>query len=128
MSSKKGNPSPRQRHRGSARADEVIEEARVGTQDSVMGHGGGQHEALFAEHRYEEGVSDLLIACQTDTPNSYRLINRPITKSCMRSVLEKQIVRRTNRLIRVRKLMCLLSIFCVFVCPTVCYSASTCRS
>src|SRR5436309_15555171 len=35
----------------------------------------------------------------------------PITKSCMRSVLEKQIVRRTNRLIRVRKLMCLLSIF-----------------
>ena len=46
----------------------------------------------------------------------------------MRSVLEKQIVRRTNRLIRVRKLMCLLSIFCVFVCPTVCYSASTCRS
>jgi hypothetical protein len=37
----------------------------------------------------------------------------PITKSCMRSVFEKQIVRRTNRLIRVRKLMCLLSIFCV---------------
>jgi hypothetical protein len=53
MSSKKGNPSPRQRHRGSARADEVMEEARVGTQDSIMGHGGGQHEALFAEHRYE---------------------------------------------------------------------------
>jgi len=32
--------------------------------------------------------------------------------------LEKQIVRRTNRLIRVRKLMCLLSIFWVFAFPT----------
>jgi hypothetical protein len=75
-----------------------------------------------------EGVSDLLISYQTDTPNSYRLIKRPITKSCMRSILEKQIVRRTNRLIRVRRLMCLLSIFCVFSFPTVCCSASTCRS
>ena len=28
--------------------------------------------------------------------------------------LEKHSVRRTNRLIRVRRLMCLLSIFCVF--------------
>jgi hypothetical protein len=36
----------------------------------------------------------------------------------MRSVLEKQIVRRINRLIRVRRLMCLLSIFCVFSLPT----------
>src|SRR4030095_9109052 len=76
----------------------------------------------------EEDVSDLLIACQTDTPNSYRLTNRPITKSCMRSVLEKQIVRRTNRLIRVRMLMCLLSIFWVFAFPTVCCSASRYRS
>ena len=74
------------------------------------------------------GVSDLLIACQTGTPNSYRLINSPITKSCMRSVLEKQIVRRTNRLIRMRMLMCLLSIFCVCAFPTVCCSASRCRS
>jgi hypothetical protein len=41
----------------------------------------------------------------------------------MRSVFEKQIVRRTNRLIRVRKLMCLLSIFRVFAFPTVCCSA-----
>jgi hypothetical protein len=38
-------------------------------------------------------------------------MNSPITTSCMVVVLEKQIVRRTNRLIRVRKLMCLLSIF-----------------
>ena len=64
-----------------------------------------------------EGVSDLLITCQTDAPNSYRLMKSPITKSCMCSVLEKQIVRRTNRLIRVRKLMCLLSIFCVCRLP-----------
>jgi hypothetical protein len=39
-----------------------------------------------------------------------------------------QIIRRTNLLIRVRKLICLLSIFCVFAFPTVCCSASTCRS
>jgi hypothetical protein len=75
-----------------------------------------------------EGVSDLLIRCQRGTPNSYRLMKRPITRSCMVVVLEKQIVRRTNRLIRVRKLMCLLSIFWVFSFPTVCCSASTCRS
>jgi len=43
----------------------------------------------------------------------------------MRSVLEKQIVRRTNRLIRARKLVCLLSIFYVFSLPTVCLSGST---
>jgi hypothetical protein len=40
----------------------------------------------------------------------------------MRSVLEKQIVRRTNRLIRVLRLMCLLSIFCVCAFPIVCCS------
>src|SRR5437870_3685107 len=66
----------------------------------------------------DEGVSDLLITCQTAIPNSCRLIKSPITKSCMRSVLEKQIVRRTNRLIRVRKFMCLLSIFWVCAFPT----------
>jgi CheW-like domain len=55
---------------------------------------------------------------QTDTPNSYRLIKRPITRSCIRSVLEKHSVRRTSRLIRVRRLICLLSIFCVFSLPT----------
>ena len=32
--------------------------------------------------------------------------------------LGKHSVRRTNRLIRVRRLMCLLSIFCVFSLPT----------
>ncbi len=36
----------------------------------------------------------------------------------MRSVLEKHNVRRINRLIRVRRLMCLLSIFWVFSLPT----------
>jgi hypothetical protein len=51
--------------------------------------------------------------CQPDTPQSYRLIKRPSTRSCIRSVLEKHSVRRTSRLIRVRRLLCLLSIFCV---------------
>jgi hypothetical protein len=38
----------------------------------------------------------------------------PMTSSCICFVLEKQMVRRTNRLSRVRQLMCLLSIFWVF--------------
>jgi hypothetical protein len=58
-----------------------------------------------------EDVSQVLIPDHRGCPNSYRLMNNPITRSCMRSVLEKQIVRRTSRLIRVRRLMCLLSIF-----------------
>ena len=79
----------------------------------------------FLSLTLDEGVSHLLILYQTDTPNSYRLLKRPSTTLCMRSVLEKQLVRRTNRLIRVRNLMCLLSIFCVFAFPTVCCSASS---
>jgi putative transposase len=57
-------------------------------------------------------------ASQRPCPNSYRLMNSPITRSCLCSVLEKQIVRRINRLIRVRRLICLLSIFCVCSLPT----------
>src|SRR5215471_15325985 len=52
----------------------------------------------------------------------------PSTRSCIAIVLEKQIVRRTSRLIRVRKLMCLLSIFCVWALPIVCCSGSSERS
>jgi hypothetical protein len=37
------------------------------------------------ERRLIEGVSELWISYQTDTPNSYRLMKSPITKSCMRS-------------------------------------------
>src|SRR5207244_2505729 len=55
---------------------------------------------------------------QRTRPNSYRFMKSPITRSCICSVLEKHIVRRTNRLMRVRRLMCLLSIFCVFSFPT----------
>src|SRR5262249_2576566 len=75
-------------------------------------------------HWFTEGldtagdVSQVLIPAQRDCPNSYRLMKSPITRSCMRSVLEKHSVRRTSRLIRVRRLMCLLSIFCVFSLPT----------
>src|SRR6266568_6600640 len=64
-----------------------------------------------------EGVAKMLMPYQTSCPNSYRLMKSPITRSWMRSVFEKQIVRRTNRLIRVRRLMCLLSIFCVLALP-----------
>src|SRR5215471_14204233 len=50
---------------------------------------------------------------QRARPNSYRFMKSPITRSCICSVLDKHSVRRTNRLIRVRRLMCLLSIFWV---------------
>jgi site-specific DNA recombinase len=65
----------------------------------------------------EEGVAKVLIQSHKARPNSYRLMNNPMTRSCIRSVFEKQIVRRTNRLSRVRRLMCLLSIFCVLSLP-----------
>ncbi len=68
--------------------------------------------------RSKGDVSQVLIPSQRDCPNSYRLMKSPITRSCMRSVLEKHSVRRTSRLIRVRRLMCLLSIFCVCSLPT----------
>ena len=48
---------------------------------------------------------------------SYLLINKPMTISCIRMDLEKQIVFRAKRLIRVRKVKCLRSIFCVFFLP-----------
>jgi hypothetical protein len=63
-------------------------------------------------------VSQVLIPSQSACPNSYRLMKSPMTRSCMRSVLEKHRVRRTSRFIRVRRLMCLLSIFWVFSLPT----------
>ena len=75
-----------------------------------------------------EDVSKVLILDQRGRPNSYRLMKSPSTRSCRCSVLEKQIVRRTNRLIRVRRLRCLLSIFCVLAFPTSCCSASRCHS
>src|SRR5438128_1736052 len=76
-----------------------------------------RQRARTMDGKKEDG-SDLVMLCQTDIPNSYRLSKRPITKSCMRSVLAKQLVRRTNRLIRVCTLMGLLSIFCVLAFPT----------
>jgi hypothetical protein len=47
---------------------------------------------------------------------------------CIVGVLEKHIVRRTRRLIRVRHLMCWRSMVCVCCVPTVCGSGSMCRS
>src|SRR5215510_13639189 len=90
-----------------------------------------QDEHLYEELkrlRKEEGVAKVLIRSHRTRPNSYRLMNNPMTRSCMCSVLEKQMVRRTSRLIRVRRLMWLLSIFCVLSLPTRCFSASMCRS
>jgi hypothetical protein len=43
-----------------------------------------------------------------------------MTSSCIRSVFETQIVRRTNRLSRVRTLMCLRSMLCRCSLPRVC--------
>jgi hypothetical protein len=85
-------------------------------------------KCIFNAGMIPEGVSELLISYQTDTPNLYRLIKRPITTSCRRAILAKQSVRRTHRCIRVRRWRCLLSLCGVFACPTVGGSASPCRS
>lgn len=45
-------------------------------------------------------------------------MSKPITVSCINSDLEKQIVRRANRLIRVRKSKCFRSMLCVWSLPT----------
>src|SRR6266568_7512583 len=50
-----------------------------------------------------------------------------MTISCICMVFEKQMVLRTKRLIRVRKVRCLRSIFWVFRLPGLCMSASRCR-
>ena len=59
------------------------------------------------------------VSTQTARPNSWRLMNNPITVSCINSDLEKQIVLRANRLIRVLNVKCFRSIFWVFALPTV---------
>ncbi len=46
-------------------------------------------------------------------------MNKLIIVSCISMVLEKQIVRRASRLIRVRKVRCLRSIRWVLALPTV---------
>ena len=56
---------------------------------------------------------------QTARPNSWRLMNNPITVSCKQMDLEKQFVLRANRLIRVLNVKCFRSIFWVFALPTV---------
>lgn len=73
-------------------------------------------------------VLDLWNWNQIAQPNSKRLMNSPITRSCITTVLEKQIVLRANRLMRVRKVKCLRSIFWVLRLPTVCSAGLRCRS
>ena len=63
-----------------------------------------------------------------NSAHQHEVMKSPITRSCMHSVFEKQIVRHTNRLIRIRRLLCLLSIFCVLALPTSCCSTSRCHS
>lgn len=72
------------------------------------------------------GSVALLLMAFYGTPNSNRLIKSPITMLCIRIFFEKQMVLRTRRLIRVRQVKCLRSIFCVFRLPTMCCSATGC--
>jgi hypothetical protein len=76
------------------------------------------HIETLHDYACHGGVAKVLIPYQMSRPNSYRLMKSPMTRSCMCSVFEKHSVRRTNRLMRVRRLMCLLSIFWVFSFPT----------
>jgi hypothetical protein len=55
-------------------------------------------------------VLDLWKPCHIARPNSWRLINSSITVSCISTDLEKPMVLRAKRLIRVRKVKCLRSV------------------
>ena len=54
-------------------------------------------------------------------------MNNPITTSCSQVDLEKQIVFRASRLIRVRNVRCLRSICWVLALPIVCFEDSRYR-
>jgi hypothetical protein len=73
-------------------------------------------------------VPKVLISCEIAPPNSERLMKSPSTRSCLVVIVEKQIMRRTSRSIRVRRLMGLLAIFGVCCVPTACCSGAMCRS
>jgi len=53
--------------------------------------------------------------CQMRSPHASRWMTRPITRSCLVVVLEKPMVRRTRRVIRVRRLRCVRSLSVVLV-------------
>ena len=78
-----------------------------------------QEQAVFYTDHYTAG--DVLkldnTLSYTPSPNSYRLTNIPITRSCICTDLEKQIVFRANRLMRVRSVRCLRSILWVCRLP-----------
>src|SRR5712691_2288780 len=54
-------------------------------------------------------------------------MNKPMTRSCISTEREKQMVFRTKRLIRARNVVCLRSIFWVCCFPTVCLLGSRWR-
>jgi hypothetical protein len=58
--------------------------------------------AALAQARIEAGVPKVLIPCEMAAPHSSRVMQRPITRSCMVVVVVKPIVRRTRHVMRVR--------------------------
>src|SRR2546428_4673728 len=107
--------------------NEGLHQERIGRDDAFIGSEGcGRFDGLdtlgddigIAHVMRTEKVFHMCWTSQRARPNSYRFMKSPITRSCICSVLEKHSVRRTNRLMRVRRLMCLLSIFWVFSLPT----------
>ncbi len=58
--------------------------------------------AALTHARIEAGVSTGLIPCEMAASHSSRVMQRPITRSCMVVVVVKPIVRRTRRVMRVR--------------------------
>ena len=62
------------------------------------------------------------------SPHAERLMKRPLTTACLVVVVDKPLVRRTRRVIRVRPWMCWRSMVGVCCLPTVCGSGVMCRS
>src|SRR5215813_45144 len=104
-----------------------------GTEPQGISKGHCTEQKSHASDREPLGTPSRVAQVGYSDPSSFCTMMRDILfekspKSCMVVVLEKQMVRRTRRLIRVRRLMCLLSIFCVLGLPTSCCAGSIWRS
>ena len=62
----------------------------------------------------------------TARPKAYRLTNKPMTMSCICVVFEKPMVLRTKRLMCVRKVRCMRSIFWVGFAGSMLFIEVTC--
>src|SRR5919198_5091939 len=107
----------------------VLYVLKTGCQWSALPHDFPKYQTVhtyFMKWSEEKKGSVLVLLCQAvfAQANSYRLMNKPMIMSCIKIFLEKHIVFRANRLMRVLSVRFFRSIFCVFSLPTLWFSGS----